>query len=67
MMSDFHKFDERKGFLLCRKNPMLKQTKEKPETVIRSSIKQCVIVTTRKTGTGNTRDVGNARNARNVH
>ena len=33
MMSDFHKFDERKGFLLCRKNPMLKQTKEKPETV----------------------------------
>lgn len=67
MMSDFHKFDESKGFLLCRKNPMLKQTRGKPGAVIRSSIKQCVIVKTRKTGTGNTRDAGNARNARNVH
>ena len=46
---------------------MLKQTRGKPGAVIRSSIKQCVIVKTRKTGTGNTRDAGNARNARNVH
>ena len=37
MMPDFHKFDESKGFLSCRKNPMLKQTRGKPGAVIRSS------------------------------